>query len=295
LPVVPETEASEGEVLLLQEVIQGLRDGKFQKVVALVGAGISVSAGLPDFRSAGGLYDQMKQQGFKTPMSVFTADFLREDPKAFYRIFQQLRTDHVNPTISHYFLHALQERGHLLRCYSQNIDDLETKAGLSKHKLVQAHGTMSEARCLECGKDSAAEELWKCWDGGKGDLPRCASPACGGLVRPSVTFFGEQLPERFRDHAVKDVEEADLLLIMGTSLSVEPVASLISKAKKACPRLLVNRHVPSSMQHRPWELFMPKRLAQMSARPDAHLLGECDDVVKKLIGWLEWDAKPNQS
>jgi len=162
--------------------MDGLRERRYKRIVALVGAGISVAAGIPDFRSRGGLYDQMRAQGFKNPMSVFTADFLEKEPRTFYEMFKKLRTDHVKPTLVHWFLRLLYDQGCLLRCYTQNIDALERKVEIPMEYIVEAHGTMSEACCLKCGKASTAKELWACWGSGEGELPRCAFAR---LRRPS--------------------------------------------------------------------------------------------------------------
>jgi len=290
-PVFPEKlcDLSEG---LVGEIVKGLREQRYSRIVALVGAGISVAAGVPDFRSPGGLYDQMRAQGFQHPMQVFTADFLRENPKSFYNMFSQLRTDHLTPTMVHYFLKLLNDQGCLLRCYTQNIDALERKVGLPTERLVEAHGTMAEARCLKCGVASTPEVLWAEWNSGNGQLPRCASPGCTGLLRPAVVFFGEQLDPGFRANSSADLNNADLVFIMGTSLSVEPFASLVQRAPCDVPRLLINRHVPYAMQRRPWELLTPSVFAKThSKRKDASLLGECDDIIVQLMHELGWDAR----
>mmetsp|Transcript_1854 Transcript_1854/g.3837 ORF Transcript_1854/g.3837 Transcript_1854/m.3837 type:complete len:772 (+) Transcript_1854:31-2346(+) len=286
----------DGSPGLLGEIMDGLRERRYKRIVALVGAGISVAAGIPDFRSRGGLYDQMRAQGFKNPMSVFTADFLEKEPRTFYEMFKKLRTDHVKPTLVHWFLRLLYDQGCLLRCYTQNIDALERKVEIPMEYIVEAHGTMSEACCLKCGKASTAKELWACWGSGEGELPRCASPGCGGLLRPAVVFFGEQLNPRFIEYSQQDMESADLVLIMGTSLSVEPFASLVQKAGRTCPRLLINRHVPFVMQRRPWELLTPSVLSKWRpARKDASIIGECEERIQKVIGELGWKQMLSKS
>jgi NAD-dependent deacetylase sirtuin 2 len=275
---------------LLGEIIKGLRQKQYTRVVTLVGAGISVAAGVPDFRSPGGLYDQMRKQGFEHPMQVFTADFLTSHPEQFYKIFSQIRTEHLNPTRVHEFIRLLDDKGCLLRCYTQNIDGLERKVGLPKERIVEAHGTMCEARCLECGTASTPEVLWAEWE--KGQLPRCTSQGCTGLLRPNVVFFGEQLHPRFMTMSADDLKQADLVLIMGTSLSVEPFASLVQKAPRVVPRLLINRHVPYVMQRRLWELLTPSALSKRrQLRKDASIIGECDDGALQLMRGLGWEGK----
>jgi len=272
---------------LVGEIMEGLRQKRYTRVVALVGAGISVAAGVPDFRSPGGLYDQLHSQGVEQPMSVFTEDFLREDPEKFYQIFEQIRTEHLSPTRAHKFLRVLDDQGCLLRCYTQNIDGLERKVGLPAERVIEAHGTMCDARCLECGTASTPKILWAEWESKR--LPRCTSPGCSGLLRPGVVFFGEQLNPRFATMSSDDLSNADLVLIMGTSLSVEPFASLVQRTPRAVPRLLINRHIPYVMQRRPWELLTPSVVSKWrTLRKDASILGECDDSIFQMTSQLEW-------
>lgn len=278
---------SEGRI---GEIMDGLRQKRYTRVVALVGAGISVAAGVPDFRSPGGLYDQMRSQGFEHPMQVFTAEFLRQNPWQFYKIFSQIRTEHLSPTRVHNFIRSLDDQGCLLRCYTQNIDGLERKAGLPAERLVEAHGTMCEARCSDCGAVSTPEALWAEWE--VGQLPRCASQGCTGLLRPCVVFFGESLHERFRTMSADDLSNADLVIIIGTSLSVEPFASLVQKTPRVVPRLLINRHVPYVLQRRPWELLTPSVLSKWRPlRKDASILGECDDIILQITRALAWESR----
>jgi len=265
-------------------LVAQLRGMEFTKVVALVGAGISVSANLPDFRSPGGLYDQLKTQGYTCPEAVFTTNFVEECPASFYQVIRQLRTEDVAPTPTHCFLKLLQDKGLLLRCYTQNIDALERKVGLAPERIVEAHGTMSEAKCLKCGRGHPIEDLWQTQ--GAQDFPRCRH--CGSFLRPSIVFFGEPLPKRFTENAMADMKSADLVIVMGTSLSVHPFAGLIHQA--TCPRILVNRHVPSSLRERPWEA-LAKRLGSKPQRREAVLLGQCDERVTQLAQELGWASE----
>lgn len=275
---------------LVGEIMEGLCQKRYTKVVALVGAGISVAAGVPDFRSPGGLYDQMHQQGYEHPMSVFTGDFLREHPEDFYKIFAQIRTEHLSPTRAHEFLRLLEDAGCLLRCYTQNIDGLERKVGLPPERVIEAHGTMCDAHCLECAAPSTPAALWAEWENKK--LPRCTMKDCNGFLRPAVVFFGERLNPRFASMSSDDLNNADLVLIMGTSLSVEPFASLVQRTPRATPRLLINRHVPYVMQRKPWELLTPTLLSKVRAlRKDACILGECDDAIVQITSQLDWFTK----
>lgn len=256
-----------------------LRDRHFTRIVALVGAGISVSAGIPDFRSAGGLYDQMKKRGFKAPESVFTTDFMEESPDHFYEIMRSLMVPDVVPTTTHNLLKLLHNKGMLLRCYTQNIDGLELKVGIPEDQLVEAHGTMRRVKCSKCQVTYGAEQL-QC-----AGHPRCTS--CSALLRPAIVFFGEPLPRRFSELAKTDLNNADLVLVMGTSLSVQPFASLVHWSN--APRIVLNMFLPRSFKSTPWHQRFRRDVS--SATPDVHLLGKCDEAATWLATQSGWDSE----
>ncbi len=176
------------------------------------------------------------------------------------------------PTPGHYFVRLLEEKGVLLRSFTQNIDTLERVAGVPPHKIVEAHGSFGEAACIQCEAEfpiARLEELVFAETGPT--VPRCG--ACNGLVKPRITFFGENLPERFFQH-LPDVAQAEVLLVLGTSLAVMPFASLVGRVGPTVPRVLINREPVG-----PFE--------EPSAR-DVLMLGDCDDQVQRLAEMLGW-------
>ena len=176
--------------------------------------------------------------------------YFRSRPEPFYHLARKLWPGKYRPTATHHFIRQLHEHGILLRCYTQNIDSLETQAGLPKEKLVAVHGGFDEAYCIETGADVPVEELraalMQC-EGSGSDQPgsdwRALREKYGGLVKPRIVFFGEDLPRRFHKLQLRDFRECDLLLVMGTSLQVDPFASLIGHRDLAqnVPRVLFNR------------------------------------------------------
>jgi len=205
----------------------------------MTGAGISVSAGIPDFRSPGtGLYDNLQKYKLPTPEAIFHIDYLRKHPRAFFTLAKELFPGAYSPTASHFFAKLLADKGCLLRCYTQNIDGLEILAGVEPELLVQAHGGFQNSHCIDCGKEHSTEFVRDAVM--KEDIPLCQDGSCGGIVKPDVVFFGESLPERFFRLVKEDFEQCDLLIVMGTSLKVHPFAGLISKVKQHVPRLLMN-------------------------------------------------------
>lgn len=266
------------------QLVDDLREGRFERVVVLAGAGISVSANLPDFRSPGGLYDQMRKQGISTPESVFTTDFMMECPDIFYKVMKQLRTEDVDPTPTHCFLRILQDRGLLQRCCTQNIDCLERKVGIKPENLVEAHGTLGVIRCMKCKKEHEKHCLYepKESDG----IPRCT--ACKSQLRPNIVFFGEEL--NWNAQSVQaDLGAADLVIIMGTSLVVHPFAGIVNNVKPSCAILVVNRFMPKSLaSQRRRRALTSTLLGKPPLRKEAFMQGNSDESIRWLANELGW-------
>lgn len=145
----------------LEEVVDGLREKKYKKVVVLTGAGLSVAAGIPDFRSPGtGLYSKLQEYKLPYPEAIFSIDYFNKDPTAFLGLAKELLTKDFEPTLGHKFIKKLQDEEVLLMNLTQNIDDLEIKAGVHEDKLLQAHGHSRSAHCISCKKE-ADIDAWK--------------------------------------------------------------------------------------------------------------------------------------
>jgi len=289
----------------------GLLQGR-KNVVVLCGAGISVSCGIPDFRSKGGIYDQIdiNDYGLCTPEEIFHFEVFQDNPRPFYKFAGKMLYPNRphQPSPSHRFLALLEDKKMLLRVYTQNIDGLEEKAGLSPKRVVYAHGTLTMSKCLKCGGKTPSEDL-------KGEIllgnvPYCQKITgrrkrrrtelvpdgkdpnekvpvrCGGVMKPNITFFGEPLVDRVRRCLEADQAKADAVIVIGTSLSVAPISKVITYLRPSIPRLLINRTIvvpkhtdgdsddldedDDEKDHRDGYLF------------DALLLGFCDDVTKAL-------------
>lgn len=220
-------------------VAKYMLDNDVKKVLVMCGAGISVEAGIPDFRTPGtGLYAQVARYNLPSPESLFTLSYLREHPEAFYTIANEMKLwpDTFAPTRVHHFIKLLQERGLLLKCCTQNIDCLERSAGLLDADLIEAHGTFATAACIECKAAFDTAALRKIAE--EGSIPRCES--CGGIVKPDVVFFGESLPSSFINFLRMEAQEADLLIVIGTSLKVYPFAALVDEVRPTVPRIVIN-------------------------------------------------------
>ncbi|XP_053908826.1 NAD-dependent protein deacetylase sirtuin-2 isoform X2 [Cuculus canorus] len=279
------------EELTLRGVGRFLSGGRCKKVLCMVGAGISTSAGIPDFRSPGtGLYANLGSYDLPYPEAIFEIGFFKEHPEPFFALARELFPGQFKPTVCHYFMRLLQDKGLLLRCYTQNIDALERVAGLDPERLVEAHGTFVTSRCLEPSCRQSYTLRWMKERIFSSLVPRCEK--CESVVKPDIVFFGENLPQRFFSLLQADFPQADLLLIMGTSLQVQPFASLVGRVPPSTPRLLINKE--KTGQGDPLLSLMGlgggMDFDSDKAYRDVAWLGECDAgcrALAELLGWKE--------
>ncbi|KAG5641798.1 hypothetical protein DXG03_004184 [Asterophora parasitica] len=257
-----------------------------RRIIILTGAGISVSCGIPDFRSRDGLYASLKDRGqydLDDPQQMFDINYFRENPAA-----------------------------STCKNYTQNIDTLETLAGVQR--VLQCHGSFATASCLLCRRrvpgsdietDIMSQRVALCtvcnplsastpkkkrgkkkakgqWD--SDDEDESDGPAYPpGIMKPDITFFGEKLTDEFDQSLAEDRERVDLLLVIGTSLKVSPVADILSHLPHSVPQILINK---TPIRH---------------INPDILLLGNADDIVQHLCAELGWElpdntpTKPGQS
>eukprot|EP01103_Thecamoeba_quadrilineata_P019591 TRINITY_DN8000_c0_g1_i1.p1 TRINITY_DN8000_c0_g1~~TRINITY_DN8000_c0_g1_i1.p1 ORF type:complete len:362 (+),score=86.35 TRINITY_DN8000_c0_g1_i1:13-1098(+) len=230
-----------GDDLTLEGVAKIITEGKVKNIIVMSGAGISVAAGIPDFRTPGtGLYDNLQKYNLPHPTAVFELDFFIDNPRPFYELARELFPGNFKPTPAHYFVRLLQEKGLLLCNFTQNVDTLERVAGVSDEYMVEAHGSFATARCTSCKKEYSVAWIKEIIFADELTIPRCTE--CKAWVKPDIVFFGESLPKRFFDRT-QDFDKCDLLIVLGTSLQVQPFASLIDYPPATTPRLLINREL----------------------------------------------------
>ncbi|XP_077998375.1 NAD-dependent protein deacetylase sirtuin-2-like [Glandiceps talaboti] len=264
-----------------------IKEGKAKNIVIMTGAGISTSAGIPDFRSPGsGLYDNLQKYNLPNPQAIFELGYFKENPEPFFTLSKELYPGNFKPTPCHYFIKMLSDKQLLLRNYTQNIDTLERVAGVPGDKMVEAHGTFHTGHCLGCNKEYTHE--WMRDEIFDDKIPSCTE--CEGVVKPDIVFFGEALPGRFFGLVQKDFPKCDLLLIMGTSLVVQPFASLVSRVSDDCPRLLINKEKCGQTDPLMQFLGMGKGLEFDSPNNyrDVAYEGDCDDGCIALADMLGW-------
>lgn len=184
-------------------------------IVFFGGAGVSTESGIKDFRSIDGLYSQTFRYPPETMLSHTFYESHTEEFYAFYRA-KMLALD-AHPNAAHYKLAQWEQEGKLKAVITQNIDGLHQKAG--SREVLELHGSVLRNYCRRCGKFYGVEAV-----AGSTGIPRCT---CGGVIKPDVVLYEEGLDEQVLERAIRRIEEADLLMIGGTSLVVYPAAGLI--------------------------------------------------------------------
>ena len=290
-----------------KEYIELIKNAK--NIVCLIGAGISVSVGIPDFRSPNGIYSMVEELNLNLsdPQEVFDIEYFTYDPQPFYKIMYKMlvNTDmkeDKNPSKTHNFLAKLDQNNKILRCYTQNIDGLEEKAGVKQKSLRYCHGSFSSgAKCLNSKKcnfkiknretfieqlilannnnsSSSSSTMTKTnnpYDG----VPMCLK--CGEYpLKPGITFFGEKIQSNITKSLTLDQKKADLLLVLGTSLKVSPMKNIINYFSHI-PQILINK------QH----VSIKNAVKQF----DYELIGNADDIINHIEEELCNNNKNNNS
>jgi NAD-dependent deacetylase len=216
--------------------IEAVRDwiDAARRVVVLTGAGISTDSGIPDFRGPQGVWTKNPVAEKLSDIRYYVAD--REVRKASW----QSRLDHpafsAQPNAGHLALVALERRGKLHALITQNIDGLHIKAGNSPNLVVEVHGNVHKAICLSCGRKGPMQETLDRVRAGEED-PECRE--CGGMLKSDTISFGQALVPEVIDRALTAAQEADLLLAVGSTLQVYPVAGAVPIAKQTGARVVI--------------------------------------------------------
>jgi NAD-dependent deacetylase len=206
-------------------------------MVAMTGAGVSTLSGIRDFRGKNGLYNEMDAE------KIFSIEYFEKDPSFYYNNAKAFiyNVDEKEASIVHNVLGELEASGFLKALITQNIDLLHQKGG-SKN-VIEIHGSPKIHYCLRCpgirvGFEEAAAAVHE------GKMPLC--PKCGKVLKPAITFFGESLPAQALKDAVTESQQADFMLVLGTSLTVYPAASMPNYTLRNGGKIVIvnNMHTP---------------------------------------------------
>ena len=185
-------------------------------IVFLGGAGVSTESGIPDFRSGTGIYNSDSGMKYR-PIDIIAHDFFMEHPEDFFDFYKRkLIYPDARPNKAHKALVRLEKQGKLKAIITQNIDNLHQEAG--SKCVIELHGSVFRNYCMECGKKYDLEYVVA-----QEGVPHCEK--CGGIVRPDIVLYEENLNHKDVDDAIKAVKKCDLLIIAGTSLTVYPAAT----------------------------------------------------------------------
>ncbi|MDR1970312.1 MAG: NAD-dependent deacetylase [Treponema sp.] len=222
------------------EDIRGLFDAirSAKHCVALTGAGVSTLSGIRDFRGKNGLYRDMDAE------KIFDIEYFHRDPSFYYQASRSFiyNLDEKEASVVHTCLGELEKRGFLKALITQNIDLLHQKGGSSR--VIEVHGSPRVHYCLHCSgvrmdfKEAAAIVR-------AGGLPQC--PKCGRVLKPAITFFGESLPADALRDATTEAQAADLILVLGTSLTVNPAASLPRYTLRGGGNMVIVNNMPTPL------------------------------------------------
>ena len=208
-----------------EQLAQMLQNAR--RAVFFGGAGVSTESGIPDFRSTDGLYHQ---QWRYPPETMLSHEFFLRRTEEFFDFYRKkMIFPSARPNPAHEALAELEKRGILSAVITQNIDGLHQAAG-SKN-VIELHGSVHRNHCVRCGKSYSLDHVMH-----SEGVPRCP---CGGVVKPDVVLYGEQLPEEAIERAVSFIAQADLLIIGGTSLAVYPAAGFVQSFSG--PLVIINR------------------------------------------------------
>jgi NAD-dependent deacetylase len=223
-------------MLILHQKLQDASElmKQAQRIVALTGAGISTESGIPDFRSPGSIWQQQPPVSFQ--------DFITK-PEARLLYWQTRRTLSgqvlaAQPNAAHLALADLEKKERLLGIVTQNFDGLHQDAGNTPNRIVELHGTSRAAACTHCGQRSSIQVLQQRIDAGEVD-PQC--PDCGGFLKAATILFGQRVPDEELARARELALACDLFLVVGSSLKVNPAATLPRFAlKNDVPLIIIN-------------------------------------------------------
>ena len=292
----------------LEEMAKFILSDECKSIAILAGAGMSKASGIPDFRSAGGMYDTLRPELLTAnevereamrvdPTTVFEKGMFMQNPLPCLELKRSfiLGTKEAKwkATIAHRFMELLhQKTGKLTRLYTQNIDGLEGQCKtLPREKVVPVHGSMDRAACEYCGEEADYDEFCEDVRRNIKDISRqdASAPQESSLipcktctyagVKPTIVLFRSNLPEEFFRRVVEDIPSVDLLIVVGTSLTVAPANSLVYRVPPTSVRFIVNNEP------------VGERLGIQygdDSRRDAFAQGYCDDVFLDLICHLDW-------
>jgi len=222
----------------LEEFAGAIRESR--EIVVFTGAGISTESGIPDFRSPGGIWSRYRPVSFQEFISSEESRV-----EAWKRRLETYAVDqNAKPNIGHYFVQALDAKGKLIGLITQNVDGLHSKAGVPDEKIVELHGSNRKVLCLKCEREYNPDEVIQKLVGDFAS-PKC--DVCGGILKSATVSFGQPMPETAMRQAQEWTEQAEIFIVMGSSLQVQPAASFPVVAQRNGAALAIINREPGPL------------------------------------------------
>lgn len=210
---------------------------KSGKIIFFTGAGVSTESGIPDFRGPGGVWQKYNPEDFSYRIFLSSAASREKYWQMSREFFEPLQN--AEPNEAHRAISRLEKMGKAAWVITQNVDNLHQRAGSPPEKVIELHGTAVSVSCLSCRAKYAREEIQARLLKGE-RVPECG--ACGGILKPDTVFFGQPMPPRETAESFAQARSCDLFIVVGSSLAVQPAASLPLEAKENGAKLvLINR------------------------------------------------------
>ena len=257
-----------------QEIVDSLKHNKFSNITFIIGPGVSLPAGVPDFRALDETFAPvLLKYGIEDPLELFELSSFIEDPQPFYEFCKLFDIDMAKPTKAHLFMGFLYQKNIINKIFTQNIDALELKAGIPEDIIVFAHGRVNEACCPKCQTPVDLFVLKNEYIM-KDKIKYCEK--CNTPVKPKVTFYGESLPQTFYNSFLS-IQETDLCFILGNDLGIAPFNSLPDKIPEDAWKVVINNENVEGFSFDDLD------------EKDFFLKGEPDKIIEKLVKDVGWE------
>ena len=223
---------------LIRQVVNLIRQS--EKVIVFTGAGVSTESGIPDFRSPGGVWHKYNPEDFYYQKFISSEESREKYWQMSREFFEPLKN--AQPNAAHRAVVELEKMGKLDCVITQNVDNLHQRAGSSPEKVIELHGTAVSVSCLSCRKKYSREEI-QSWLLRGMRVPKCGG--CNGVLKPDTVSFGQSMPPRETEESFRRARQCDLLIVIGSSLVVQPAASVPLEAKENGAKLVIINRDPT--------------------------------------------------
>jgi NAD-dependent deacetylase len=239
--------------------------GHSEKVIVFTGAGVSTESGIPDFRSPGGIWHKYNPEDFYYQKFISSEESREKYWQMSREFYEPLKN--AEPNAAHRVVVELEKMGKLDCVITQNVDNLHQRAGSSPHKVIELHGTAVSVSCLTCRKKYSREEI-QSWLQRGVRVPKCGE--CGGILKSDTVAFGQSMPRQETEESFRRARNCDILIVIGSSLVVQPAASIPLEARESGAKLVIINRDPT----------------HHDSYADVVIHGSAGEVMSKILDYL---------